>query len=114
MFIYTAYADRHRTTHLAATPVMSDLSGSAVCGIGAVMELPVKLPGVKVQHKLPQFAFHTGKMTQGDILKRRNDEACQQVIKGLAVQIPAPTVHGSEVSLGKALHPPSGHPLVCE
>lgn len=54
-----------------ATPTMSDLSGSAVCGIGAVMELSVKLPGVKVQHKLPQFAFHTGKTTQGDHFKKK-------------------------------------------
>lgn len=40
--------------------VGSHLSGSAVCGVGAVVELPVKLPGVKVQNKLPQFALHTG------------------------------------------------------
>lgn len=57
-------------THLMVTPTMSDLSGSAVCGIGPMMELSVKLSGVKVQHKLPQFAFHTGKTTQGDILKK--------------------------------------------
>lgn len=41
--------------------VGTHLSGGAVCGIGAVVELSVKLPGVKVQNKLSQFALHTGR-----------------------------------------------------
>lgn len=51
--------------------MVTHLSGSAVCGIGAVVELSVQLPGVKVQNKLPQFAFHTGKTTHSDIFIRR-------------------------------------------
>lgn len=59
LLVCTVYRDYTRYPNERDFP--ADLSGGAVCGIGAVMELSVKLPGVKVQHKLPQFAFNTEK-----------------------------------------------------
>lgn len=49
--------------------LLSDLSGCAVCGIGTVVKLSVKLSGVKIQHKLPQLA--------GDTAKNKEKNTCR-------------------------------------
>lgn len=62
--------ERENSTFIdfASCLLLSDLSRRAVCGVRTVVKLSVKLSGVKVQHKLSQFAGDTVTDTQGNII----------------------------------------------
>lgn len=57
-----------------------DLSRRAVCGVRAVMKLSVKFSGVKVQHKLSQLTFHTGKKQNRVIFQKYHILFCSNFI----------------------------------